>query len=377
MRKFVCLYLNTGGGHRSAALVLKYVLEKAYPDVSVELVNGIDPKNHFARIFFEQGYQASCNYVSGSWHVIYEFGMFRWLQRLITMVISPHTSWYLKRLLKKHNATDVVSLHFGLTPSAVQAIRRLGNKMTLTSIVTDPFSAPNAWFYEKNVDYLVFSEQAKKIGVEKCGVSEHKITVVPFLLNPKFVMPFTRDDIAQLKQKHNIPIDNKVVLLAGGGAGLPQALHIVTNLVRKKPNFTIVVVCGKDHVTKKLLDALAQLNKHVDLRPLGFISYMDEMVKLCDCAVIKAGPATLMEVLVCQKPVIISTYLHGQEFGNVDFAVKNKIGWFIQRPADISERIFTLLEDDTALVRVKKRLKNLPIATDTTILATYLYNKKK
>ena len=45
MRKFVCLYLNTGGGHKSSANVLKQVLERKYPDASVELLNGFDQKN--------------------------------------------------------------------------------------------------------------------------------------------------------------------------------------------------------------------------------------------------------------------------------------------------------------------------------------------
>ena len=40
-RKFMFLYLNTGGGHVSAARVLKQSIEEHYPNASVELNSGL------------------------------------------------------------------------------------------------------------------------------------------------------------------------------------------------------------------------------------------------------------------------------------------------------------------------------------------------
>ena len=375
MRKFVCLYLNTGGGHKSSANVLKQVLERKYPDASVELLNGFDQKNYLARFFFEKCYQLSCNYVPGAWGLTYDLGMLFWVQRIITMIIAPHTAWYLKKIIKKSQATDVVSFHFALTPSAVTAIRRLGGRLPFTVVVTDPFTVPTAWFYEKNVKYLVFSQRAKDGAVKNCRIPEQNIQVVPFLLNPKFLQPLTHSDEAALRLKHNIPEGKKVVLLAGGGEGLPNAVVIVRHLLKRKADFTILVVCGKDIAAKKMLDVMAQLHPHADLRPMGFISYMDEMVKICDCAVIKAGPATLMEVLVSKKPVIISSYIHGQELGNVQFAVRNNVGWFIRKPEKICNAVCRLLGDGAYLRTVKQKLGTLPISTDVSAVADCIYNR--
>ncbi len=375
MRKFVCLYLNTGGGHRSSANVLKRVMESTHPDVSVELLNGFDSKNYLARFFFEKCYQLACNYFPGAWYITYEMGMCFWIQRLLNKILAPRTAWYLKRIIKKAQATDVVSFHFALTPACVTALRRLGNTIPLTVIVTDPFTVPNAWFYEKNVQYFVFSDAAKKQAVEQCGVPEKNIRVVPFLLNPKFLMPLSLQDESALREKHGIPSDKKVVLLAGGGEGLPNAVRIVQHFVRRKVPFTIVVVCGKDEATKKILELTAQLHTAIDLRPMGFISNMDEMIKLCDCAVIKAGPATLMEVLVSKKPVIISSYIHGQELGNMHFAVRSKAGWFIRDPEEICDKVCSLLSDDAYLHSVKRHVGDLPLSTDVKQVADLLYNR--
>ena len=165
------------------------------------------------------------------------------------------------------------------------------------------------------------------------------------------------------------------MLLAGGGEGLPNAVVIVRHLLKRKADFTILVVCGKDIAAKKMLDVMAQLHPHADLRPMGFISYMDEMVKICDCAVIKAGPATLMEVLVSKKPVIISSYIHGQELGNVQFAVRNNVGWFIRKPEKICNAVCRLLGDSAYLRTVKQKLGTLPISTDVSAVADCIYNR--
>ncbi|MGP1602444.1 MGDG synthase family glycosyltransferase [Treponema sp.] len=375
MRKFVCLYLNTGSGHRAPANVLKYAMEKAHPDASVEVLNGADSKNYFARFFLEKFHQFICNYISGLWVLVYEFGMKRWVQKIGNMIISPHTAWYLKKLIQKYQATDVVCFHFILIPSVVSAIRRLGGNIPLTVIVTDPFTVPIIWFYEKNVKYFVFSEIAKEQAVKEYGVPEENVSVVPFLLNPKFLTPLSKSDLLALKEKHGIPVDKKVVLLAGGGGGLPNAVRIVQHFIRRKVTFTILVVCGKDAAAKRMLDVMTQLYPSIDLRPMGFISYVDEMVKVCDCAVTKAGTSSLMEVLVSGKPVIISSYIHGQELGNMQFAVRNKVARYIRDPSEICDAVCRLFNDESYLNSFKRNIGSLPLSIDIKLVADKLYNR--
>ena len=350
-------------------------MEKVHPDTVVELLNGIDSKNHLARFFFEKCYRLACNYFSGAWCLTYDLGSHFWIQRFVSMVVTPHTAWYLKRIIKKSGATDVVSFHFALTPSAVVALRRLGGTIPLTVIVTDPFTVPTTWFYEKQVKYFVFSPRAKELAVDRCGVPAANVTVVPFLLNPKFLVPLSKNDLLALRVKHGIAPGQKVVLLAGGGEGLPNAVRIVQHFVRRKVTFTILVVCGKDTAAKKVLDITARLHPSLDLRPMGFIPNMDEMVKICDCAVIKAGPATLMEVLVSKKPVIISSYIYGQELGNMQFAVQNKAGWYIRDSKEICDTVCRLFADDTYLDSVKQNIGELPLSTDVRLVADALYNR--
>lgn len=106
-----------------------------------------------------------------------------------------------------------------------------------------------AWFYKKNVKYIVFSERVKQFAIAQYAIPTENISIMPFLTNPKFYAPFNKADEKLLLEKHNIPQVKKVVLLAGDG--LPHSVHIVQQLLRRKLNFTLLVVCGKDTATKK------------------------------------------------------------------------------------------------------------------------------
>ncbi len=360
-RKFMFLYLNTGGGHISAARVLKQSVEEAYKDIDIELLNGFDRTNSHLKLFFEKGYHAALTFAPGAFSIIYEAAKLRFTQASFSKIIKPTTALSLEKKFREQEVTDVVSFHFALTTSAVTAIRRLGNTIRLSVVVTDPFTAPPAWFFEKNVRYYVYSDQVKKDAVEQCGVPEHLITVAPFLIGKKFLVPSTEQEVAVYKQKHEFPHDKKIVLLAGGGEGLPGAFAIVTECAKNKAPFSLAVVCGHDKATYNNLKLLKLAYPDLDLHVFGFVSFMDELIKSCDCAVIKAGPATLMEVLHSKKPVIISTYIHGQELGNVRFAVEHNCGWFIQKPKAIYEKIYDLFSNTQYYDRIQGALGKLPI----------------
>ncbi|MFI3258090.1 MAG: glycosyltransferase, partial [Spirochaetales bacterium] len=324
---------------------------------------------------FEKCYYFSCNFLPGSWALLYELGNLRCMQTFLKMILMPKTSKHLRNLIKKTQATDVISFHFLLTPATLNALKRLNKKINLTVVVTDPFSASTGWFYEKDAYYIVFSQQVKEFAVSQCFIKEDRVTVFPFLINPKFYASFCDEELRSLRTKHNIEDGKKVLLVTGGGGGLPRAVLIVRQLILLKPDFTVFVVCGKDVASKKVLDMLTQLYPSVDLRPLGFISNMHEMVKLCDCAVIKPGASTIFEVFSSHKPAIISTYLHGQELGNVQFAVDNKIGWFIRKPKHIAKMAYELLCDEEYCNKNIERFKNIPISTDIKCIADHLHQK--
>lgn len=373
-RKFMFVYLTTGAGHISTARVMKECILKNEPNAEVVMVNGFDKKNFWGQVILEQGYYVSTNFFHGLYPLAYDLARFRFFQSFMLRFFMPHTVRYLRKIIKKEKPTDIVSFHFALSPCIKQALKSSDSKINLSVMVTDPFTVPNVWFYEKSLQYLVYSEQAKKIGMS-LKVPEKNIHIVPFALNPKYQIPFDKDDIISLKKKHGFDLNKKVLLIVGGGDGIPGAIEIINKCILRKAKFSVAVICGHDLVKKTYLEGLKVLYPKFDLHVYGFINYLDELVKLSDCVVMKAGPATLVEVLSCKKPVIICRYIHNQEKGNMLFAVNNKVGFFIQSPGKIYDKVEELLADEHFDEKMKERFAALNIDTDTNKTAKLLLEK--
>jgi beta-xylosidase len=87
----------------------------------------------------------------------------------------------LRKLILEEHPTDIVCFHFGVTPFVKTVLQNIPWKVNFTVIVTDPFTLPKAWFYERDVNYLVYSEDAKQVAVTKCNVPEKNVKVIPTL----------------------------------------------------------------------------------------------------------------------------------------------------------------------------------------------------
>ena len=93
----------------------------------------------------------------------------------------------------------------------------------------------------------------------------------------------------------------------------------------------------------------------------GFVNFMCDLLNIADCVVTKGGASTVMEVLAVGKPVIFSTYIRGQELGNVLYAVHNGVGWYIPKPDAILDQIEKILDDPELASQTKKNSARLGI----------------
>ncbi|QTQ11695.1 glycosyltransferase [Treponema parvum] len=375
-RKFVFLYLNTGSGHISAAKTLKNALENEYPGTEVHLLHGFGEGRNLGKLIFEKIYALACNYIPGLYPLIYDTAQHRFVQSLYVAGLSVRVPKRLRRFILKNRITDVISFHFALTPPLVKVLKYIPWKVNVSEVVTDPFNGTHAWFYERESRFLVYSERMKEEAVTECGVKPSHIKLIPFLSDPKFKKKLSEAELTELFIKHGFTPGKKIVLFAGGGEGLAGILKIINRCILHSANFAIAVVCGRDAAGKKKLEAISKKNPSLSLHVFGFVDFMDELVKICSCAVIKAGPATLMEVLQCKKPVIICRYIHNQELENVRYVVKNKLGWFISDPDKIFDKINEVLTDESLARKTSRRFDDVKIDTDVLKAAGIVYENE-
>ncbi len=368
------LYLDTGAGHITPARILKDSLEKAYPrEVSVTLLNGFSPRQIFARFFFEKGYHASSNMLPAAYSFFYDLTKFKPALECTKALCTWRTVPFLERYIREHCVTKVVCFHFVVAPAAVRAIRRVNPGIRFIIVVTDPFSAHPSWFLERDQQFIVYSSRLKDEMIHRYGIDGSRIAVMPFLLSPGFQPVRDPLCLAQLKDRYGFAAGRKTVLVVGGGEGLPGAVPLVSYFVRRDPPFDLVVVCGRNVRMYRQLERLKKKYPHARVKLFGFVPFMSDLIKCSDCVVTKAGASTVMEVLACEKPVIFSTFIHGQELENVRFAVVRRVGWFLPRFEDMYEKVLRLFTDASYAASVRDSLRQLYVPSDNTAVRDFVY----
>ena len=79
-----------------------------------------------------------------------------------------------------------------------------------------------------------------------------------------------------------------------------------------------------------------------------------------------------MEALILEKPVIIVDYIYGQEKGNVDFVVENRVGHFIRNPKKAMETTKALLENPESFEEMRKNIQALQLRNGTQEIVDFI-----
>jgi 1,2-diacylglycerol 3-beta-galactosyltransferase len=105
----------------------------------------------------------------------------------------------------------------------------------------------------------------------------------------------------------------------------------------------------------------------------GFVQNVDQLMGASDLLVTKAGPGTIAEAQILGLPLVLSTFLPGQEEANVPYVVDGGFGLYSgQEPERIAEAVYELLADPVRLEKMSKRAKELSLPKATLSIAEEL-----
>jgi Glycosyltransferase family 28 C-terminal domain len=85
----------------------------------------------------------------------------------------------------------------------------------------------------------------------------------------------------------------------------------------------------------------------------GFVDNMAEWLRCADVVVGKAGPGTIAEATCCGAPLLLTSYVPGQEEGNAEYVVQAGAGRYAPRAADLVTAIRWLRDDPQALAAMR------------------------
>ncbi|HNY21932.1 MAG TPA: glycosyl transferase family 28, partial [Treponemataceae bacterium] len=67
----------------------------------------------------------------------------------------------------------------------------------------------------------------------------------------------------------------------------------------------------------------------------------------------------IFEALSVGKPIILSTYIPGQEYGNMLFVVEQGVGWYIRSPRNILRQASKIVYEPEVTEAVRARVEAL------------------
>mmetsp|Transcript_53138 Transcript_53138/g.60209 ORF Transcript_53138/g.60209 Transcript_53138/m.60209 type:complete len:572 (-) Transcript_53138:309-2024(-) len=294
--------------------------------------------------------------------------------------------------------------------------KELGKHIPFFTVVTDLGSAHCMWF-ERHVDTLyVASDRLYKLARRRGGTAPEKIFSTGLPIRHGFAeqakalgvdgrtSPQGKDYQQQIRQELKINTDKQCILVMGGGEGVGSLSEIVHQMYMKLTqggvDATICVVCGRNEklqqelatkynndnavdVTSEIIQTTGRKRRflrrlffrrnkkkkndveelsiptstnrgNVEIIPLGFLTNIPEYMVAADVLVTKAGPGTIAEAAAVGLPVMMTSFLPGQEAGNVAVVLESKFGEYNNKPTEIGEIVTSWLLDAALLEQMSK-----------------------
>jgi UDP-N-acetylglucosamine:LPS N-acetylglucosamine transferase len=229
------------------------------------------------------------------------------------------------------------------------------------------------WFLVKNQNFIVFSKGLKERIIKKGR--GYTVQNFPFILDEKFSSSLSQDDVLAAKQKLGYKQDKKVVLILGGGDGIPKGEKILEEILKSKLDAEIGFVCGKNEVLFSGAEKLKLTYNADNLKIYGYVDYIYNLISISNVVITKCGASTIMEILNLKKVPIVNDYIWEQELGNVDYLIENNLGIYEPQIKNLPKAIKQLLEDDSLYSLYVKNISDQKIENGVAKVSSFLINE--
>ena len=375
-RKYLIFYLKTGGGHFAPALSLANYLNRHYPDeFAPVLVDGFEKTNRIVKYLIEEGYRKMQTKAKWAYEMLYALHKLKIFGRFSCFVVSKSSEKIYEEIIKREKPEKIIVLHFLLIEPVYRVINKLNLDIPVYTIITDPYTAHPIWTLRKNQRYIVFSERLKQAFLK--WVPAENIYVFPFILEEKFSQPIPQSAIPSMKKEMGFTVGKKLILVMGGGDGIPHGRIVLLNLLNAKPDADIAVVCGKNK--SFYITALHLKEKHpeVNMKVYEFINFVYELLNISDVVITKCGASTMMEILILNKVPVINDYIWEQEKGNIEFIQENNLGIFERDITKIPDIVIKLIENHGVYEKYTENIKRMKIKNGLADVAEFLIRDRK
>jgi len=403
--KVLFLSADTGGGHRASAESLANQFLIHFPGSTYDLLDVWSEDGTLPYRTLVDSYKHLSAHPR-QWQFLYHLSNSPPWEFVMDWHSTFMCEKKIRKRIASYNPDVIVSVHpamNGAPQIACQKIsKKLGKHIPFFTVVTDLGSGHATWF-TKNIDKLYLaSKRLQKLAKRRGKTADSKIVMSGLPIRHDFAVQAEkmgdrtteagREYQRRMKQELEIDPNRPMVMLMGGGEGVGSLEKLVdelyTSFSKQGIDATICVVCGRNGKLKQSLEErdwdavlaarqktkrrlrVFRLFRHrrskqlqdsldraaheeetphdrgsVDVVGLGFITNMADYMVAADVLVSKAGPGTIAEAAAVGLPVMLTSFLPGQEAGNVDYVLDHGFGDFCDAPVSMAEEVACWLKD--------------------------------
>jgi hypothetical protein len=339
MKTIDLVYVNAGGGHRSAAVALETVIRELALPWTVRLINlfeVLDPKDVFGKTTGmkpEQYYNAR---LARGWTL----GLGQELKVLQALIRLSHRSLtsQLERYWHKTKPDMVVSLVPNFNRAMYQALDVARPQVPYVTILTDfADSPPHFWIEPQQGQHLICGT-AKAVGQARAaGHADGRIHAASgMIIRPDFYRDLRIDRRAE-RRKLELHPDRPTGIVLFGGHG-SKAMR---GIAKRLDDTQLILICGHN---VSLADELREMSARAPRAVIGFTSQIRYFMHLSDFFIGKPGPGSISEAIQQRLPVIVTrnAWTMPQERYNTDWVEENDVGLVLESFAAIRDGVSAL-----------------------------------
>ncbi|MGL5134151.1 MAG: MGDG synthase family glycosyltransferase [Planktothrix sp.] len=351
MTHILILSSSLGAGHNSAAQALNQAFSQ-FPDVTVTVEDALEYASSIYRNAVTSIYKQLSEKAPQIYRAYYEGTDLEDLERslelnIVTAKIERVFFRKLRHLIEEINPDAIVCVQ--QIPSRLLQLLEEEERISKPHyvVITDVI-AHSSWI-NKEVDGYYLPNDLTTDFLIKRGVDPAilHVTGIPI----KLEVLETKSQV-EIREHYQLKTDKPVLTIFGGGLHYKRVRLMVSQLMDTLELGTLIVVAGRN---EQLLDSLTELNStpETELRKLGLVDYVDDLVVASDLVITKAGGLIVSEVLARGKPMIIVDPFPGQEEWNADLIVAAGAGVQLRLPEMVAHCVKFLLNHSERLSQMQ------------------------
>jgi processive 1,2-diacylglycerol beta-glucosyltransferase len=335
------LYASLGAGHLNAAKALTEAFAQ-FPNVEVHSQDALEYASPIYRSSITQIYKQLSEKIPILYKAIYEGTDIEDVEESLddNLSVARLESFFFGKLedFVTQTQPDVIISVQQIPSRLIQLLKQRDHLSTPHYVVVTDAIAHSSWLnHEINAYFLPSSIGVNMLIQRGANPDLLHVTGIPIKLEV-----LEAKSQAEMRSRHNLPLDRPVVSLFGGGINPQRVKMIVADFLAAATPLTVIVNAGR---SETLLDAIADLtdSELVKLVKLGSINYVDDLIVASDLIITKAGGLITSEILARGVPMIIIDPIPGQEEQNADVISASGAGIQIRLPEMVVQTVLYLL----------------------------------